>query len=79
LGFEALLVHCFFCPNGLPASPEGFVVLAATLASPNSIPVASLAVILGVFRFIPEGGAIANTIGHRVATIVAARWNRELA
>jgi len=55
-----------------------FVVLAATLASLNSVPVASLAIILGVYRFISEGGALVNAIGNGVSAIVIARWEGEL-
>ena len=54
-------------------------MLAATLASLHTIPVASLALILGVYRFISEGGALVNAIGDgMVATIVVAKWNDEL-
>ncbi|MGY8681279.1 cation:dicarboxylase symporter family transporter [Bradyrhizobium sp. UFLA05-153] len=54
-----------------------FVVLAATLASLNTLPVASMALILGVCRFISEGDALVNAIGNGVAAIVVARWNGE--
>ena len=51
-----------------------FVVLAATLASMGTIPVAGLALILGVYRFLSEAGSLINMIGNGVATIVVARW-----
>ncbi|HUI07571.1 MAG TPA: dicarboxylate/amino acid:cation symporter [Verrucomicrobiae bacterium] len=52
----------------------GFVTLAATLASMNKIPVAGLALLLGVDRFINEARAVTNLIGNGVATIAIARW-----
>jgi len=51
-----------------------FVVLAGTLASMGTIPVAGLALILGVYRFLSEAGSLINMIGNGVATIVVARW-----
>jgi aerobic C4-dicarboxylate transport protein len=82
LGFEAqlILIGVLLLTSKGAASVTGgsFVVLAATLASLNTIPVASLALILGVYRFISEGGAIVNAIGNGVATVVVARWNGEL-
>jgi hypothetical protein len=53
-------------------------LLAVTLASLGTSPVAGLALKLGVYRFIPEGGAIANAIGDGVASIVVSRLNGEL-
>lgn len=82
LGFEGQLVLLgvlLFTSKGAASVTGGsFVVLAATLASLNSVPVASMALILGVYRFISEGGAIVNAIGNGVATIVVAKWNGEL-
>jgi aerobic C4-dicarboxylate transport protein len=57
---------------------SGFIVLAATLASVGSIPVASIALILGVDRFMSEARALTNLIGNGVATIVVARWEGAL-
>ena len=57
----------------------GFVTLAATLSSLGGvIPVAGLALILGVDRFMSEARAITNLIGNAVATIVVAKWEREI-
>lgn len=82
LGFEAQLVLIgvlLLTAKGAASVTGGsFVVLAATLASLHTIPVASLALILGVYRFISEGGALVNAIGNGVATIVVAKWNGEL-
>ncbi len=53
---------------------SGFIVLAATLSVVPSIPVAGMALILGVDRFMSECRALTNFIGNAVATIVVARW-----
>jgi aerobic C4-dicarboxylate transport protein len=57
---------------------SGFIVLAATLASVGTIPVASIALILGVDRFMSEARALTNIIGNGVATIVVSRWEGAL-
>ncbi len=54
---------------------SGFIVLAATLAATGKIPVAGMALILGVDRFMSEARAITNFIGNTVATLVVAKWN----
>jgi aerobic C4-dicarboxylate transport protein len=56
----------------------GFITLAATLAVVPSIPVAGLALILGVDRFMSEARSITNFIGNGVAAIVVSRWESEL-
>ena len=56
----------------------GFITLAATLAVVPSIPVAGLALILGIDRFMSEARSITNFIGNGVAAIVVARWENEL-
>ena len=56
----------------------GFITLAATLAVVPSVPVAGLALILGVDRFMSEARALTNFIGNGVATIVVSRWEGEL-
>ena len=55
---------------------SGFVTLAATLSVVPSIPVAGMALILGVDRFMSECRALTNFTGNAVATIVVARWER---
>ena len=57
---------------------SGFVTLAATLASVSSIPVAGLALILGIDRFMSEARALTNLIGNGVATVVVAKLDNEL-
>jgi aerobic C4-dicarboxylate transport protein len=56
----------------------GFITLAATLAVVPSIPVAGLALILGIDRFMSEARSVTNFIGNGVATVVVSRWEREL-
>ena len=53
---------------------SGFIVLAATLASVGTIPVASIALILGIDRFMSEARALTNLIGNGLATVVVAKW-----
>src|SRR6476659_4970959 len=57
---------------------SGFIVLAATLASVGTIPVASIALILGVDRFMSEARALTNLIGNGVATVVVSKWEGSL-
>jgi len=57
---------------------SGFIVLAATLASVGSIPVASIALILGVDRFMSEARALTNLVGNGVATVVVSKWENAL-
>ncbi|QDL37902.1 dicarboxylate/amino acid:cation symporter [Rhodoferax sediminis] len=57
---------------------SGFIVLAATLSAVGHVPVAGLALILGIDRFMSEARALTNLVGNGVATIVVARWTGEL-
>jgi aerobic C4-dicarboxylate transport protein len=57
---------------------SGFIVLAATLSAVGHVPVAGLALILGIDRFMSEARALTNFIGNAVATLVVARWTNEL-
>jgi aerobic C4-dicarboxylate transport protein len=56
----------------------GFITLAATLAVVPTIPVAGMALILGIDRFMSECRALTNFIGNGVATIVVSKWENEL-
>jgi aerobic C4-dicarboxylate transport protein len=56
----------------------GFVTLAATLAIVPDIPIQSLAILLGVDKFMSECRALTNLIGNGVATVVISRWEGEL-
>jgi aerobic C4-dicarboxylate transport protein len=57
---------------------SGFIVLAATLSAVGQVPVAGLALILGVDRFMSEARALTNLIGNGVATVVVGKWCGEL-
>jgi aerobic C4-dicarboxylate transport protein len=57
---------------------SGFIVLAATLSAVGTVPVAGLALILGIDRFMSEARALTNLIGNGVATLVVAKWTNEL-
>ena len=57
---------------------SGFIVLAATLSAVGGVPVAGLALILGIDRFMSEARALTNLIGNGVATIVVAKWTGDL-
>ncbi|MBB4842431.1 aerobic C4-dicarboxylate transport protein [Paucibacter oligotrophus] len=57
---------------------SGFIVLAATLSAVGGVPVAGLALILGIDRFMSEARALTNLIGNGVATLVVAKWTGDL-
>jgi len=57
---------------------SGFIVLAATLSAVGHLPVAGLALILGIDRFMSEARALTNLVGNGVATIVVAKWVDQL-
>jgi aerobic C4-dicarboxylate transport protein len=57
---------------------SGFIVLAATLSAVGHVPVAGLALILGIDRFMSEARALTNLIGNGVATLVVGKWCKEL-
>lgn len=57
---------------------SGFIVLAATISAVGHLPVAGLALILGIDRFMSEARALTNLVGNGVATIVVAKWVKEL-
>jgi aerobic C4-dicarboxylate transport protein len=57
---------------------SGFIVLAATLSAVGGVPVAGLALILGIDRFMSEARALTNLIGNGVATLVVAKWTGDV-
>ena len=57
---------------------SGFIVLAATLSAVGGVPVAGLALILGIDRFMSEARALTNLIGNGVATVVVGKWVGDL-
>jgi aerobic C4-dicarboxylate transport protein len=76
LGILAILLLTSKGAAGVTGS--GFIVLAATLSSVGTIPVASIALILGVDRFMSEARALTNLIGNGVACVVVAKWEGAL-
>lgn len=73
-----LLILLLTSKGAASVSGGAFIVLAATLGAVPAIPVAGLVLVLGVYRFISEGGALINVIGNGIATIVVARWEGAL-
>ena len=57
---------------------SGFITLAATLSAIGTVPVAGLALLIGIDRFMSEARAITNLIGNGVATVVVAKWEGSL-
>ncbi|GAA3597808.1 MAG: dicarboxylate/amino acid:cation symporter [Gibbsiella quercinecans] len=57
---------------------SGFIVLAATISAVGHLPLAGLALILGIDRFMSEARALTNLVGNGVATVVVARWCKQL-
>src|ERR1700751_6097472 len=76
IGVLAILLLPSKGAAGVPGS--GFIVLAATLSSVGTIPVASIALILGIDRFMSEARALTNLVGNGVATVVVAKWENAL-
>lgn len=72
LGLLAILLLTSKGAAGITGS--GFIVLATTLDATKTVPVAGMALILGVDRFMSEARAITNFIGNTVATLVIAKW-----
>ena len=56
----------------------GFITLAATLAAVPGIPIESLALLVGIDRFMSECRALTNLIGNGVATVAISRWQGEV-
>lgn len=73
-----LLVLLITSKGAAGVTGSGFITLAAVLPIVGSVPVASLALILGIDRFMSEARAITNLIGNSVATIVVAKWENEI-
>jgi aerobic C4-dicarboxylate transport protein len=73
-----LLIGMLTSKGASGVTGAGFITLAATLAIVPDIPVAGLALILGIDRFMSEARALTNFIGNGVATIVVSKWEGEL-
>ena len=72
---KLLLVLMITSKGAAGVTGSGFITLAATLAATDKIPVAGMALILGVDRFMSEARAITNFIGNAVATLIVAKWD----
>lgn len=72
-----LLVLMLTSKGAATVTGGGFITLAATLSSLGTIPVAGIALLLGIDRFMSEARAFTNMIGNGVATIVIAKWEGE--
>ena len=72
--FTLLMVLLLTSKGAAAVTGGGFITLAATLASMDVLPVAGLALLLGVDRFMSEARAVTNLIGNAVATVVISKW-----
>ncbi len=73
-----LLVLLLVSKGAAGVTGSGFITLAAVLPTVGNIPVAAIAIILGIDRFMSEARAITNLIGNSVATVVIAKWEKEI-
>jgi len=73
-----LLIAMITSKGSSGVTGAGFVTLAATLAAVPSVPIESLALLVGIDRFMSECRAITNLIGNGVATVVISRWENEV-
>jgi len=82
LGWEnqlaLMLVLLITSKGGAGVAGSAIAVLAATLGATNTIPVSSIALILGVHRLLSSGFVFVNITGNAIATVVVARWERAL-
>ncbi len=76
--FALLAVLLLTSKGAAGVTGSGFIVLAATLSAVGTLPVAGLALILGIDRFMSEARSLTNVIGNGVATLVIAKWTGEL-
>lgn len=73
-----LLVLLITSKGAAGVTGSGFITLAATLPTVGHIPVAAITLIIGIDRFMSEGRALTNLIGNAVATVVIAKWEKEI-
>ena len=76
--FVLLIVLMLTSKGAAAVTGGGFITLAATLSSLGTVPVAGIALLLGVDRFMSQVRALTNLAGNAVATVVVARWENEL-
>jgi aerobic C4-dicarboxylate transport protein len=75
---EILAIAMLTSKGASGVTGAGFITLAATLTIVPTIPIASLAVLVGIDRFMSQCRALTNAIGNGIATLVVARWENEL-
>ena len=75
---EILAVLLLTSKGAAAVTGGGFITLAATLSAVGNIPVAGLALLLGIDRFMSEARAITNLIGNGVASVAVSKWEHEL-
>ncbi len=71
-----LLVLLLTSKGAAGVTGSGFIVLAASLSAVGHVPVAGLALIFGVDKFMSEGRALTNLVGNAVATVIIGKWCR---
>ena len=76
--FTLLVVLLISSKGAAGVTGSGFIVLAATISAVGHLPLAGLALILGIDRFMSEARALTNLIGNGVATLVVARYCDQL-
>ncbi|OTG86362.1 C4-dicarboxylate transporter DctA [Acinetobacter sp. ANC 4558] len=76
--FTLLLVAMISSKGAAGVTGAGFITLAATLSVVPSVPIAGMALILGIDRFMSECRALTNLVGNACATIVVAKWDNAL-
>ena len=74
---QILLILMLTSKGAAGVTGSGFITLAATLSTVGTIPVAGIALLLGVDRFMSEMRALTNIIGNGVATVVVSKWENE--
>jgi len=75
---QLLIVAMLTSKGASGVTGAGFITLAATLATLPSIPIESLAILVGIDRFMSECRALTNLVGNGVATVVIGRWEGEV-
>jgi len=73
-----LMVAMLSSKGATGVTGAGFITLAATLSVVPSVPIDSLAILVGIDRFMSECRALTNLVGNALATVVVSRWEKEV-
>src|SRR4029077_18525199 len=73
-----LMVAMLSSKGATGVTGAGFITLAATLSAVPSVPIDSLAILVGIDRFMSECRALTNLVGNGLATVVVSRWEKEV-